>query len=39
MRAALIADIFTSEHNGNIDPLYEAVGRPALMMLMVDDIN
>ena len=39
MRAALIADIFTSDHNGFIDPLYEAVGRPALMMLMVDDIN
>ena len=36
MRAALIADIFTSEW-GN--PLYEAVGRPAIMLVMIDDIN
>ena len=36
MRAALIADIFTSE-GGN--PLYEAVGRPAIMLVMIDDIN
>jgi hypothetical protein len=36
MRGALIADIFTSE-GGN--PLYEATGRPALMLLMVNDIN
>lgn len=36
MRAALIADIFTSEW-GN--PLYEAVGRPALMLVMIDDAN
>ena len=39
MRAALIADIFTSEYEWNVDPLYEAVGRPALMLVMVDDIN
>ena len=36
MRAALIADIFTSE---GWNPLYEAVGRPALMLVMIDDIN
>ena len=36
MRAALIADIFTSEW---WNPLYEAVGRPALMLVMIDDIN
>ena len=36
MRGALIADIFTSE-GGN--PLYEAIGRPALMLLMVNDVN
>jgi hypothetical protein len=36
MRGALIADIFTSE-GGN--PLYEAIGRPALMVLMVNDVN
>lgn len=35
-RGALIADIFTSE-GGN--PLYEAVGRPLLMAVMIDDIN
>jgi hypothetical protein len=35
-RVALIADIFTSE-GGN--PLYEAIGRPALMLLMVNDVN
>ena len=39
MRAALIADIFTSEYEGNVDPLYEAVWRPALMLVMIDDIN
>ncbi len=39
MRAALIADIFTSEYKWSIDPLYEAVGRPALMLLMINDIN
>ena len=39
MRAALIADIFNSEYKWNIDPLYEAVGRPALMLVMIDDIN
>ena len=36
MRAAIIADIFTSEADG---PLYEAVGRPALLFVMVNDIN
>jgi hypothetical protein len=36
MRGALIADIFTSE-GGN--PLYEAIGHPALMVLMVNDVN
>jgi hypothetical protein len=36
MRAALIADIFTSE---GWNPLYEAVGRPAIMLVMVDDAN
>ena len=36
MRAALIADIFTSE---GWNPLYEAVGRPAIMLVMVDDTN
>lgn len=35
-RGALIADIFTSE-GGN--PLYEAIGRPLLMALMVKDVN
>ncbi len=35
-RGALIADIFTSE-GGN--PLYEAVGRPMLMAVMIDDAN
>ena len=39
MRAALIADIFTSEYKGKVDPLYEAVGRPALMLVMVGDVN
>ena len=36
MRGALIADIFNSENDG---PLYEATGRPAMMLLMVDDVN
>ena len=36
MRAALIADIFTAEW---WNPLYEAVWRPALMLVMIDDIN
>lgn len=36
MRSAIIADIFTSEADW---PLYEAIGRPALMILNVDDIN
>ena len=36
MRAALIADIFTSEW---WNPLYEAIGRPALMLVMIDDAN
>lgn len=35
-RAALIADIFTSEWP---NPLYEAVGRPAIILVMIDDIN
>lgn len=35
-RGALIADIFTSE-GGN--PLYEAIGRPLLMALMINDVN
>jgi hypothetical protein len=35
-RGALIADIFTSE---GWNPLYEAVGRPLLMALMVKDAN
>lgn len=35
-RGAIIADIFTSEQDG---PLYEAVGRPALMILNVSDTN
>ena len=39
MRAALIADIFTSEYEWKVDPLYEAVWRPALMLVMIDDIN
>ena len=39
MRASLIADIFTSEYKGDVDPLYEAVGRPALMLVMVGDAN
>jgi hypothetical protein len=39
MRAALIADIFTSEYKWSVDPLYEAVGRPALMLVMINDIN
>ena len=39
MRAALIADIFTSEYEWNVDPLYEAVWRPALMLVMINDIN
>ena len=36
MRSALIADIFTSE---GWNPLYEAVGRPAVMLVMIDDAN
>jgi hypothetical protein len=36
MRGSIIADIFTSE-GGN--PLYEAIGRPALLLVMIDDIN
>ena len=36
MRSALIADIFTSEWP---NPLYEAIGRPAVMLVMIDDIN
>lgn len=36
MRSALIADIFTSE---GPNPLYEAVGRPAIMLVMIDDVN
>ena len=35
-RGALIADIFTSE---GWNPLYEAIGRPLLMALMVKDAN
>jgi uncharacterized protein YfkK (UPF0435 family) len=35
-RGSLIADIFTSEGN---NVLYEAIGRPALMYLMVKDTN
>ena len=35
-RGSLIADIFTSEKN---NVLYEAIGRPALMYLMVNDAN
>ena len=35
-RWSLIADIFTSDSN---NVLYEATGRPALMYLMVNDIN
>ena len=35
-RGSLIADIFTSEWN---NVLYEAIGRPALMYLMVNDAN
>lgn len=36
MRGSIIADIFTSE-GGN--PLYEAIGRPSLLLLMINDIN
>ena len=39
MRAALIADIFTTEYKWDVDPLYEAVGRPALLLVMINDIN
>ena len=39
MRSALIADIFTYEYKWNVDPLYEAIGRPALMLVMIGDIN
>jgi len=35
-RWAIIADIFTS---GKYGPLYEAVGRPYMMMMMVNDSN
>lgn len=35
-RGSLIADIFTSDSN---NVLYEATGRPALMYLMVKDVN
>lgn len=35
-RWSLIADIFTS---GKFGPLYVATGRPALMLLMVNDVN
>lgn len=35
-RGSIIADIFTS---GKYGPLYEAVGRPYLMALMVNDVN
>lgn len=35
-RSAIIADIFTAM-GGN--PLYEAIGRPMLMALMVKDVN
>ena len=35
-RGSIIADIFTSE---GWNPLYEAVGRPLLMALMVNDAN
>jgi hypothetical protein len=35
-RSSIIADIFTS---GKYGPLYEAVGRPYLMTLMINDIN
>lgn len=35
-RGALIADIFTSGTKG---PLYEATGRPYLLLLMIDDAN
>lgn len=36
LRWSIISDIFTSEKN---NVLYEAIGRPALMYLMVKDIN
>ena len=36
LRWSIISDIFTSEKN---NVLYEAIGRPALMYLMVNDIN
>ena len=36
MRSSIIWDIFTSEKN---NVLYEAIGRPALMYLMVKDTN
>lgn len=35
-RGGIIADIFTS---GKFGPLYIATGRPALMLLMVNDVN
>ena len=38
-RGALIADIFTSSTPEGSNPLYEAVWRPLLMALMVDDVN
>jgi len=35
-RASLIADIFNSGEQG---PLYEAIGRPQLILIMIDDVN
>ena len=35
-RGGIIADIFTS---GEFGPLYIATGRPALMLLMINDVN
>ena len=35
-RGSIIADIFTS---GKFGPLYEAVGRPYMMALSINDIN
>ncbi len=35
-RGAVIADIFNSEEGG---PLYEALGRPALLIIAISDIN
>jgi len=36
VRGAVIADIFNSEEGG---PLYEALGRPALLIIAISDIN